>query len=98
MRPSHAGVHCAERIDVLVSRTVSQSVNPLPQMINQQSRANGQAVTMSPRHLDHFELRTETPPRPARRVCGNPLRDGARELKSGKQAITNLCCARKSNH
>ena len=41
-----------------------ENVNPLPQMINQQFRANGQAAMMSPRHLDHFELRTEMPPRP----------------------------------
>jgi len=32
-------------------------------MINQLIRANVQAVTMSARHLDHFELRTETLPR-----------------------------------
>jgi hypothetical protein len=42
-------------------RAVSQNVNPLPQMINQQFRASVQAVSMSPRHLNHFELGTETP-------------------------------------
>ena len=40
-----------------------QNVNPLLQMINQQFGTYVQAVTMSPRYLDHFELRTETPPR-----------------------------------
>ena len=46
-------------------RAVSQNVNSLPQMINQQFSADSQAATMSPRHLYHFELRAEMSPRPA---------------------------------
>jgi hypothetical protein len=44
---------------------LSQKINSLPQMLNQQFSADRQGATMSPRHLDHFELRTEMPPRPA---------------------------------
>ena len=59
---SQAFATCAVRWQ---RRAVSQNVNSLPQMINQQFRADSQAAMMSPGHLDHFELRTEMPPRPA---------------------------------
>jgi hypothetical protein len=56
----------AGRLTILKQcHAVSQKVNSLPQMINQQFRTDSQAAIMSPRHLDHFELRTEMPPRPA---------------------------------
>ena len=40
----------------------SQSANPVPQMSNQQSRANGQAIAMSPGYLNHLKSRAEVPP------------------------------------
>ena len=58
---SHVSATCA----VQWRRAVSQNINSLPQMTNQQFSADGEAAMMSPRHLDHFELRTEVPPRPA---------------------------------
>ena len=57
--------HASATYAVQWRRAVSQTINSLPQMINQQFRADRQGAAMSPRHLDHFELRTEMPPRPA---------------------------------
>ena len=45
----------------MAEAAVSQCINSLPQVINQPFSADSEAAIVSPRHLNHLGLRTQTP-------------------------------------